>query len=55
VLQATGKLGMIIAPEIEKVSRRYYRFGLEKVLGLEKIKDEIMRDAFVVNEKAHQA
>src|ERR1017187_1404085 len=44
VLQATGKLGMIIAPEIEKVSRRYYRFGFEKVLDLGKIKDEIMRD-----------
>ena len=42
---------MIIVPEIEKVSRRYYRFGFEKVLGLGKIKDEIMRDTFAVNEK----
>jgi hypothetical protein len=46
VLNSTGKLGMIIAPDIYKISRRYFRFGLKKVVGFDEIKNTIMRDVF---------
>src|ERR1035437_758039 len=46
VLNSTGKLGMIIAPDIYKISRRYIRFGLKKVVGFDEIKNTIMRDVF---------
>jgi uncharacterized LabA/DUF88 family protein len=38
VLNSVGKLGMIFAPNRGSISNRYYRFGLAKVLSLDKIR-----------------
>src|ERR1035437_5681945 len=42
ILHATNKLNVIIAPNTDTVSKRYYRFGHEKIIFLDEIKDQIV-------------
>ena len=54
VLHATNKLGIIVAPNVDTISKRYYRFGREKIMCLDEIKDQIIHNVLkpITNEKA---